>query len=119
MSLSQGGEVSRSAVQVEYVAAGTVTSVSPSMGSVVGGSVVTLSGTGFAAGRTACKFGSGMAFAAEVLSSEEARCVAPAAARGAVDVARRPGGLRARGGGGAVGCNCLNIWFIAPKYSLD
>ena len=47
---------------------------------------ITIAGKGFVAGRTACKFGSGSAFTAEVVSSEEARCVAPAGVRGSVSV---------------------------------
>merc|ERR1719502_2477577 len=84
--MSKGGEVSRSGVQVEYVSGGVVTSVWPSSGGVMGGTVVTVSGSGFVAGRTACKFGSLMAVEAVVKSWEEAECVAPAGARGSVSV---------------------------------
>merc|ERR1719502_1302652 len=78
--------MSDSGVQVEYVSAGSVSSVWPASGGVAGGSVVTVGGAGFVAGRTACKFGSAMAVEAMVLSSSEAVCVAPAGARGSVGV---------------------------------
>ena len=84
IALSDGGEVSHSGMQVEYVPAGSVNSLWPSTGVVTGGTVVTVSGTGFAAGRTACVFGSAMAVQADVASAEEARCVVPAGAIGAV-----------------------------------
>jgi len=86
VTLSKDGEMSRSGMQVEYAGIGEVTSLQPSAGVVTGGSVVTVSGTGFVAGRTACKFGSGSAFMASVMSSTEARCVAPAGVRGSVGV---------------------------------
>ena len=82
VAMSEGGEMSHSGVQVEYVAAGSVSSVFPASGVVAGGTVVTLVGSGFVAGRTACKFGSAEAVAAVVMSSEEATCVAPAGTRG-------------------------------------
>merc|ERR1719486_1329528 len=50
--------MSHSGVQVEYVSAGRVLGVEPSVGVVSGGTIVTLSGEGFVAGRTACRFGS-------------------------------------------------------------
>ena len=44
VAMSEGGEMSRSGVQVEYVAAGSVSSVFPASGVVAGGTVVTLVG---------------------------------------------------------------------------
>ena len=82
VALSKDGEMSRSGRVVEYAGVGEVTSVQPSSGVVTGGTVVTVAGTGFVAGRTACKFGSGSAMTAEVISSIEARCVAPAGMAG-------------------------------------
>merc|ERR1719321_2103658 len=80
VSSSEGGELSHSGVQVEYVSAARVESVWPSSGSVSGGTVVTLSGEGFVAGQTACRFGSsGSLVAADMLSSSEAHCVSDAA----------------------------------------
>ena len=83
VAMSKGGEMSRSGKQVEYVSAGSVSSVWPASGVAAGGTTVTLVGPGFVAGRTACKFGSAMAVEATVMSSTEAVCVAPAGARGA------------------------------------
>ena len=48
--------------------------------------MVTVDGSGFVGGRTACKFGSGSALMASVVSSSEARCVAPAGVSGSVAV---------------------------------
>ena len=86
VSLGEGSAMSHSGVQVEYVPAGRVMSVEPSFGVVSGGTIVTLSGEGFVAGRTACRFGSAESTEAEVLSSSEAQCVVPAAAVGSVSV---------------------------------
>ena len=52
VSVSAGGELSHSGVQVEYMGASEVHSVWPSSGGVSGGSVVTLSGEGFVSGVT-------------------------------------------------------------------
>ena len=72
VSLGEGSAMSHSGVQVEYVSAGRVLGVEPSVGVVSGGTIVTLSGEGFVAGRTACRFGSAESTEAEVLSSSEA-----------------------------------------------
>ena len=82
VSLGEGSAMSHSGVQVEYVPAGRVMSVEPSFGVVSGGTIVTLSGEGFVAGRTACRFGSAESTEAEVLSSSEAQCVAPVGVAG-------------------------------------
>ena len=74
VSMAAGGEMSRSGKQVEYVSAGSVSSVWPASGAVSGGTMVTLVGSGFVAGRTACKFGAGMAVEATVLSSTGCMC---------------------------------------------
>ena len=84
MSLGEGGAMSHSGVQVEYVSAARVDSVWPSSGVVSGGTVVTLSGEGFVAGRTGCRFGSAEGTEAVVMSSREAQCVAPSAVAGLV-----------------------------------
>ena len=80
------GEMSHSGIQVEYMGVGYVASILPSTATIAGGTVVTLTGTGFVAGVTACKFGSGSAFLATVVSSTEARCAAPASREGSVGV---------------------------------
>merc|ERR1712086_291574 len=87
VSHSEGGEMSYSGMQVEYVSAGHVASVWPSSGVVSGGTVVTLVGEGFVAGRTGCQFGSsGAMVVADVLSSTEAQCVSSAGVRGSASV---------------------------------
>jgi len=60
-----------------YVAVPTLTSVSPSSGSVAGGTSVTLSGTGFT-GATAVSFGATAATSFTVNSSTQITAVAPA-----------------------------------------
>ena len=52
------GEASHSGVQVEYATHATVDAVNPMIGSAMGGTLVTLTGSGFVAGRTGCRFGS-------------------------------------------------------------
>jgi len=86
VAMSKNGEMSRSGAQVMFSNVGLVTSVEPSTGFAVGGSIVTLSGTGFVAGVTACKFGSTNAVEATIVSSTEARCLSPASVLGAVVV---------------------------------
>jgi hypothetical protein len=86
VAASKGGEMGRSSVQLEYVVGAAVTSVSPSAGVVSGGTVVTLSGSGFVAQRTTCRFGRSMHITAQVVSWTEARCVAPASTAGIVHV---------------------------------
>ena len=93
VSLGEGSAMSHSGVQVEYVSAARVESVWPSSGSVSGGTVVTLSGEGFVAGQTACRFGSAESTEAVVLSSSEAHCVSGAAVRGGVLVSVSTGGV--------------------------
>jgi len=85
VAMAYNGEMSHSGVQVEYVFPGTVSEIWPSQGAEAGGTLVTMTGTEFVAGRTACKFGAAAAVEAMVTSSSEATCVAPAAARGDVN----------------------------------
>jgi hypothetical protein len=75
---------SRSGMQVQLVADATVTHLTPSTGSLSGGTVVTVSGTGFVAGRTACQFGTLSTVVADVRSSNELVCKAPAVYRGSI-----------------------------------
>ena len=92
VALSKNGDMSRAGVQVMYAAVGTVTSVFPSSGAISGGSIVTVTGSGFVAGVTACKFGSSTSVMATVTSTTEARCVSPAGVRGSVSVQVALGG---------------------------
>jgi len=84
LAASKGGQMSRNGVQVEFAHPGMVTALSPSTGSVNGGTIVTVAGTGFVAGRTACRFGtaSSMHVEAVVMSSTEALCTSPVGLRG-------------------------------------
>jgi alpha-tubulin suppressor-like RCC1 family protein len=66
----------------------TITKVSPNSGSKAGGTTVTISGTGFALGKTATvfKFGTPKATSVECASSTTCTAVTPAHAVGPVDV---------------------------------
>ena len=55
VSMSAGGEMSSSGVQVEYMGASQVSSVWPASGAVSGGTMVTLAGEGFKSGVTGCR----------------------------------------------------------------
>jgi hypothetical protein len=66
-------------------AAPTITKVAPNTGSVVGGTTVTITGTGFAAGATVA-FGSTAATSVTFVSATQLKVVAPAHAAGTVDV---------------------------------
>jgi hypothetical protein len=78
VSLGRNSQLTHSGIQLEYVTEGRMTTISPSAGPAQGGSVITISGSEFVAGRTACRFtNSKRMIVAEVLSSIEARCVTP------------------------------------------
>jgi hypothetical protein len=68
-----------SALQVEFLELASVSEVFPSTAESQGGTIITVTGTGFVKGRTECHFGWSSA-AADVLSSTEMRCVAAATA---------------------------------------
>jgi hypothetical protein len=71
--------MTRSGIQVEFVREPTVDFLHPSRGYSMGGTVVTVTGTDFVAGQTACLFGSHQVpVVANVTSATELRCVAPA-----------------------------------------
>jgi hypothetical protein len=79
VSGDNGASFSSSSVQFAYYDAPTVSSVSPSSGPAQGGTVVTLTGTGFVVqdGRTVlCRFGALDAVAATVLSPTSMLCTA-------------------------------------------
>ena len=69
-----------------YLNAPTVTLASPIQGPATGGTVVTLTGTGFVAGATVT-FGGTAATGISVVSSTQINCTAPAHAAGAVNIA--------------------------------
>ena len=70
------GEVTHGGQQISYVNGGDVVSVEPSVGSFKGGTLVTVSGSGFIEGQTACTF-DGIAAPAIVMSESEALCTTP------------------------------------------
>jgi hypothetical protein len=75
-----------------YLAAPTVTAVSPTSGSVTGGTLVTITGTGFTASSTV-RFGAAASGTVTFVSSTQLTAVSPAEAAGTVDVTvTTPGG---------------------------
>lgn len=64
----------------------TVTSVSPDVGPITGGSLVTIDGTGFVAGSTSVDFGTVPATSVTVTSSTELTAISPSGGPGSVDV---------------------------------
>ena len=68
-----------------YTAAPVVTSISPATGSIAGGPVVTITGTGFT-GATAVAFGATAATSFAVVSATSITAVSPAHSTGAVDI---------------------------------
>ncbi|OOG77794.1 cell shape-determining protein, partial [Sinorhizobium sp. A49] len=71
--------------QFTYVAAPTVTSISPTAGPTTGGMTVTITGTGFA-GATAVTFGATAATGYTVNSNTQITATAPAGSAGTVDI---------------------------------
>ena len=92
-----GTSAANAADRYTYVAAPTVTSISPNQGPVAGGTTVTITGTGFAAapGAGAVRFGTATA-TYTINSNTQITAVAPAGAVGAVDITvTTPGGTSA------------------------
>jgi hypothetical protein len=78
-----------------YVAAATVTALSPTVGPATGGTTVTITGTGFT-GATAVMFGAQAATSFTVVSDTQITAASPAGAAGIVDVTvTTPGGTSA------------------------
>ncbi|PIF35615.1 uncharacterized protein (TIGR03437 family) [Delftia sp. 60] len=82
-----GTSAASAADRFTYVAAPTLTAISPAAGPVAGGTAVTLTGTGFSAAPAtgAVRFGAAAA-AYTVLSDTQITAMAPAGAAGTVDV---------------------------------
>ena len=82
-----GTSAASAADRYTYVAVPTLTAISPAAGPTAGGTVVTLTGTGFSAAPAtgAVRFG-GVAAAYTVLSDTQITAMAPAGAAGTVDV---------------------------------
>ncbi|WP_345718827.1 beta strand repeat-containing protein [Kineosporia mesophila] len=91
-----GTSPTSSAGQYSYVAAPTVTAVSPTTGSTTGGTTVTVTGTGFT-GASSVSFGGTPATGVITVSSDtQITAVSPAHAAGPVDVTvTAPGGVSA------------------------
>lgn len=69
--------VTHSGIQVEAIVNPVVSSVSPTSGQMMGGTVITLMGSGFIASKTSCMFGEHSVIEANVVSSSLALCIAP------------------------------------------
>ncbi len=71
---------------INYPPLPTVTGVSPSSGPSTGGTAVTVTGTGFVAGRTTVDFGSSPATGVSVTSPDQLSATSPAGTKGEVNV---------------------------------
>jgi hypothetical protein len=79
-----------------YASGPTLASVSPSAGSPSGGTLITLTGTGFVAGSTTVTVGGNACTAVTVTSATSLTCVTPAGVAGTVNVVvATPGGTSA------------------------
>lgn len=94
-----------------YVAAPTVSAVSPTSGPVAGGSTVTITGTALT-GATAVKFGSANATGFVVDSATQITAVSPAAAAGVTDVT-----VTTIGGTSAISANDQFTYVAAPTIT--
>jgi hypothetical protein len=101
-----GTSIISAADQFNYVTVPTVTSVSPTAGPLVGGTVVTITGTSFA-GASTVYFGTIAATAIYVASSTQIQAVAPAESAGMVDVT-------VVGAGGTSGVVATDHYTYAP-----
>ena len=77
---------STNVTQFTYVAVPTVTALSPVSGPVAGGTVVTITGSGFVSGATTVKFGANAGTSVTFVSATSIRATAPAGVAGAVTV---------------------------------
>ncbi|WP_285597436.1 IPT/TIG domain-containing protein [Kineosporia sp. NBRC 101731] len=80
-----GVSANQAANQYTYVAAPVVTALSPSSGTVDGGTTVTITGTGFTSA-TGVKFGNMLGTSPNVVSNTQMTVVSPAGAAGTVNV---------------------------------
>jgi hypothetical protein len=78
--------VSGSAQEFTYLSPPAVTGVSPSDGPLIGGTMVTITGSGFSGGLTAVDFGSTPAASYTYVNDSKIRAVAPPGSPGPVDV---------------------------------
>ncbi|MGH7019824.1 MAG: IPT/TIG domain-containing protein [Brevundimonas sp.] len=91
VTTSGGTSATSAADQFTYVAAPTVTSISPTSGPSMGGTSVTITGTNFS-GVTAVTFGATAASGFTVNSATQITATAPAGSAGTVDVRVTAGG---------------------------
>ena len=85
MTSADGTSATSSADQFSYVAAPTVTGISPTSGPLGGGTSVAITGTGFT-GATAVNFGSTAATSFTINSDTSITAVSPAGSAGTVDI---------------------------------
>ena len=85
ITVTMNGQSGSLAGGFTYIAAPTMSSVSPSIGPVTGGTAVTITGTNFAAGATVM-FGSVAATNVVVVNSTTITATTPAASAGVVPV---------------------------------
>ena len=84
--------------QFTYLGLSSISAVSPNQGTSLGGTSITISGSGFVTGATTFKFGANAAASASCTSSTQCTATSPAGS-GSVDVtATTPGGASATGG---------------------
>jgi hypothetical protein len=96
VSTPGGTSVTSTADRFSYDPVPTVTGVSPSTGSVAGGTVVTVTGAGFVVGSTTASFGLVAGTALDCTSNTSCAATSPAAIAGAVDITlTTPGGTSA------------------------
>jgi hypothetical protein len=94
VQITVGGQSVSLASAFTYVAGPALTSVSPTSGPAGGGTVITLTGTGFAAGATVT-VGGAAATSVQVLSATQVRATTPAGTAGARTVQVTVGGQSA------------------------
>ncbi len=111
VTTSGGTSATGSGDQYTYVAAPTVSSVSPGFGAVAGGTSVTITGNNFSA-TTAVKFGATNATAYTVNSATQITATAPAESAGTVDVT-----VMTVGGTSATGAGDHFTYVAAPTVS--
>lgn len=99
--------------QYTYVAAPTLTSLTPNSGTTAGGTSVTITGTNFT-GATAVTFGGAAAQSFVVNSATQITAVTPGGSAGAADVAVTTGGGTATAAGGFT-----YVLLTAPVVSAD
>ena len=104
-----GTSATSSADQFTYVAAPTVSGISPQAGPFAGGTTVTISGSGFS-GATAVDFGTSRAASFAVVSDTQVTATSPAGAMGVIDVS-----VTAAGGTSATGSADLYTYVAAPS----